>query len=63
MFILQDRDFEQKAYPDLFPTGSGGYNPNESNGLSLRRYFQQRLCNVDGRFAKMLNTYLQHNIS
>jgi len=49
---MQDRDFEQKAYPDLFPTGSGGYNPNENNGLSLRRYFQQRLCNVDGRFAK-----------
>ena len=53
-YILMDNDFEVLAFPDLFPTGKGGYNTNEprETQLSLRRYYQQRILNVDGRFAR-----------
>ena len=53
-YILMDHNFEVLAFPDLFPTGRGGYdtvNVRETD-LSLCQYYQQRLLNVDGRFAK-----------
>ena len=53
-YILMDHNFEVLAFPDFFPTGRGGYdtvNIRETD-LSLRQYYQQRLLNVDGRFAK-----------
>ena len=52
-YILLDDDFEVLAFPDLFPYGYGGYNSRVSHcRLPIRKYFQQRLLNVDGRFAK-----------
>ena len=54
-YILLDDDFEVLAFPDLFPYGFGGYNSRTSHcRLPIRKYFQQRLMNVDGRFAKNL---------
>ena len=51
--MLLDNDFEVLAFPDLFPYGSGGYhNTHRKVKLSIRKYFQQRLLNVDGRFAQ-----------
>ena len=49
-----DKDFEVLAFPDLFPYGSGGYEvsqPHETK-LTLCKYFQQRLMNVDGKIVR-----------
>ena len=53
-YILLDPDFEVLAFPDLFPRGTGGYETDakRETDLSLRRYYQQRILNVDGRFAR-----------
>ena len=51
--LLLDEQFEELAFPDLFPYGSGGYYLREGQcHLPIRKYFQQRLLNVDGHFAK-----------
>ena len=52
-YILLENDFEVLAFPDLFPYGGGGYH--SANGkvrLPIRKYFQQCLLNVNGRFAQ-----------
>ena len=53
-YILMDHNFEVLAFPDLFPTGRGGYDTVDvrETDLLLCQYYQQRLLNVDGRFAK-----------
>ena len=52
-YILLDNDFEALAFPDLFPYGSGGYySANGNVKLPIRKYFQQCLLNVDGRFVQ-----------
>ena len=52
-YILLDNDFEVLAFPDLFPYGGGGYHSAYRNvKLPIRKYFQQCLLNVDGRFAQ-----------
>ena len=52
-YMLMDDDFEHLAFPDLFPYGTGGYNGCvRRTKLTMRQYFQQRLLNVDGRFAR-----------
>ena len=52
-YILLDNDFEVLAFPDLFPYGSGGYHSaNRKVKLTIRKYFQQCLLNVDSRFAQ-----------
>ena len=52
-YILLDHDFEVLAFPDLFPYGGGGYHSaHRKVKLPIRKYFQQCLLNVDGRFAQ-----------
>ena len=52
-YILLDNDFEVLTFPDLFPYGSGGYHSaNRKVKLPIRKYFQQCLLNVDGKFAQ-----------
>ena len=52
-YMLLDNDFEVLAFPDLFPYGGGGYHKAHRKGkLPIRKYFQQHLLNVDGRFAQ-----------
>ena len=52
-YILLDNDFEVSAFPDLFPYGGGGYHSaHRTVKLPIRKYFQQCLLNVDGRFAQ-----------
>ena len=52
-YILLDNDFEVLPIPDLFPNGSGGYHSaNRKVQLPIRKYFQQQLLNVDGRFPQ-----------
>ena len=51
--FLLDNDFDVLAFPDLFPYGSGGYHSaNRKVKLPIRKYFQQCLLNIDGRFAQ-----------
>ena len=51
--ILLDNDFEVLAFPDLFPYGGCGYHSKHRKvKLPIRKYFQQCLLNVDGRFAQ-----------
>ena len=52
-YILLDNDFKVLAFPDLFTYGSGGYHiANRKVKLPIRKYFQQWLLNVDGRFVQ-----------
>ena len=52
-YILLDNDFEVLAFPDLLPYGNGGYHTaHRKVKLLIRKYFQQSLLNVDGRFAQ-----------
>ena len=52
-YISLDNDFEVLAFPDLFPYGGGGYHSaHRKVKLPIRKYFQQHLLNVDGRFAQ-----------
>ena len=52
-YMLLDNDFEVLAFPDLFPYGGGGYhNAHKKVKLPIRKYFQQHLLNVDGRFTQ-----------
>ena len=53
-YVLLDKDFEVLAFPDLFPFGEDGFHTVEKRDtpLSLRKYYQQRILNVDGCFAK-----------
>ena len=52
-YILLDNDFEVLAFPDLFPYSGGGYhNAHRKVKLPIRKYFQQLLLYVDGRFAQ-----------
>ena len=52
-YILLDNDFEVLAFQDLFLYGGGGYHcAHRSVKLPIRKYFQQHLLNVDGRFAQ-----------
>ena len=52
-YIITDENFETLSFPDLFPTGVGAFPTTTARErkLDLRRYYNQRLLNVDGRFA------------
>lgn len=51
--ILADDFFEELAFPDKFPRGYRGYTSTKrSVPLTVRKYFNQRLLNCDGRFAR-----------
>ena len=56
--IMSDAHFEEMSNPSKFPYGKGGFNTNRPHKISLRKYFQQRLLDVDGRFAKDLEFLL-----
>ena len=64
-YILLDNDFEVLAFPELFPYGGGGYHSaNRKVKLPIRKYFQQCLLNVDGRFAQNIEyLFCAHNIA
>ena len=52
-YILLDDDFEVMAFPDLFSHDVGEYCSRDVHCcLPIRKYFQQRLLNVDGRFSR-----------
>ena len=53
--ILTDEQFELSCFPDYFPHGKGSFHcPERTTSLHLRRYVNQRILNVDGKFGSNL---------
>ena len=53
--IMTDPEFEAMANPDKFCLGKGTYNTKRARKLTYRKYFNQRLLDVNGRFARDLD--------
>ena len=51
LFIMTDPNFEAMFNPDKFCFGSGTFSSERPRKLTYRKYFNQRLLDVDGRFA------------
>ena len=52
---MTDPDFEAMVNPDKFCFGKGTFNTERPRKLTYRKYFNQRLLDVDGRFAHDLD--------
>ena len=50
--IMTDKDFEKMANPDKFCFGTGGFSTERSWKITYRKYFNQCLLDIDGRFAR-----------
>ena len=59
-YILTDEGFETLGFPDLFPYGIGDFHSvkDRPRNLNIRRYFNQRLLHIDGRFARNIEYLL-----
>ena len=53
--IMTDIGFEAMSNPDKFCYGDGIFSTDRPRKLTYRRYFSQRLLDVDGRFARDLD--------
>ena len=53
--IMTDSNFEAMSNPDKFPFGTGTFSSESPRKLTYRKYFNQRLLDVDGRFARDLD--------
>ena len=53
--IMTDPNFEAMFNPDKFPFGNGTFSSERPKKLTYRKYFNQRLLDVDGRFARDLD--------
>ena len=53
--IMTDINFEGISNPDKFPCGTGTFSCDRPRKLTYRKYFNQRLMDVDGRFARDLD--------
>ena len=56
--IMTDPNFEAMFNPDKFCFGSGTFSTERSRKLTYRKYFNQRLLDVDGRLARDLDYLL-----
>ena len=52
---MTDTNFEEMCNPDKLCFGSGGFTAERPRKLTYRKYFNQRILDVDGRFAKDLD--------
>ena len=50
--IMSDSNFEAMSNPDKFPISDGCFATERPRKLTYRKYFNQRLLDVDGRLAK-----------
>ena len=55
MSFMNDEHFEALCNPCNFPYCNGTYNTEREQKLTYRKYFNERLLDVDGRFAKDLD--------
>ena len=53
--VMTDPNFEAMSNPDKFPYGKGTFSNERPRKLTYRKYFNQRLLDVDGRFARDLD--------
>ena len=53
--IMTDSNCEAMSNPDKFPFGNGTFRSERPKKLTYRKYFNQRLLDVDGRFARDLD--------
>ena len=53
--IMTDKDFEAMFNPDKFCFGTGAFSSDRPKKITYQKYFNQRLLDVDGRFAKDLD--------
>ena len=49
---MSDSNFEAMSNPDKFPISDGCFAAERPRKLTYRKYFNQRLFDVDGKFAK-----------
>lgn len=52
---MKDPQFELMCNPDKFCSGKGGFGMQREKKLTYRKYFNARLLDIDGRFAKDLD--------
>ena len=52
MSITKDEFFEEMFNPTKYPSGEGGLKTPRDTKLTVRKYFNQRLLDADGRFGK-----------
>ena len=50
--LLTDRFFEEMAFPDKFADGKNGLLAERDKSIQTKRYFNQRLLDIDGHFAR-----------
>lgn len=50
--MLQEDGNEAKSFPHLFPNGKNTWTESREKRITLAKYFNNRLMNADGRFAK-----------
>ena len=55
LFIMSDPQFELLCNPDKFCYGNGGFSKERPRKLTYRKYFNARLLDIDGRFARDLD--------
>ena len=55
IYIMTDTYFEEMRNPDKLCFGSGGFTAERPRKLTYRKYFNQRILDVEGRFAKDLD--------
>lgn len=60
--IMTDANFEAMVNPDKFCFGNGIFSSKRPRKLTYRKYFNQHLLDVDGRFARDLDYLLLPNI-
>ena len=53
--IMTDTNFEAMVNPDKFCFGNGTFSTERPKKLTYRKYFNQHLLDVDGRFARDLD--------
>ena len=60
--IMTDSSFEEMSNPDKFCFGTGGFHTERPRKITYRKYFNQRLLDVDGRFARDMDYSQPHLI-
>lgn len=55
LFIMTDPQFELMYNPDKFCLGKGGFGRQRDGKITYRKYFNARLLDIDGRFARDLD--------
>ena len=50
--FLTDSGFEELANPAKYPYGTAGFSTERNNTITVKKYFNQRILDADGRFAK-----------